>query len=120
MKTEFDFDKKFDFDKIGKREPYSVPAGFYETLGREIVANAGIHRKKSPVWRWVITAVTSAAAVAAIMTVFVMPQKNYAANAPCSLEDVELSFGRLQSDDRDYLLETYEEDIFLTQTTIEE
>ncbi|MCM1483302.1 MAG: hypothetical protein NC043_03130 [Muribaculaceae bacterium] len=110
MKTEF------DFNKIGKREPYSVPDGYFDMLDHKIMTAAVAAKSRIPVWRWVLTCVSSVAAVAVIMVTFMaMPQKNIS----CTMDDVELTFTKLHADDREYFLETYEDDIFLTQITEE-
>lgn len=111
---------KTEFDNIGKREPYTVPAGFYESLERKIIAGTvGSPKKKRNTQRWILTAISSAAAIAVIVIMFAMPKNNYAPITPCSIEDVEMRFAQLQPSDRDYLIETYEEDIFLSQITEE-
>lgn len=114
MKTEF------DFDKIGKREPYSVPDGFYGSLESRIKASANVPRKGRRIWRRAVIGTSTAAAAAIGLIILSTPQKDDAAIAQCSIEAVEIRFADLQADDREFLLETYEEDIFLTQTTTEE
>ena len=39
MNTEFDFNKseKFDFDKVGKRMPYSTPEDFFKDMETNIL-----------------------------------------------------------------------------------
>ena len=39
MDTRFDFNKteKFDFDKVGKRMPYSTPEGFFKEMEANIL-----------------------------------------------------------------------------------
>lgn len=39
MDTNFDFNKteKFDFDKVGKRMPYSTPEGFFKEMEANIL-----------------------------------------------------------------------------------
>ncbi|EKC62085.1 hypothetical protein OBE_08150, partial [human gut metagenome] len=58
MDTNFDFNKtgKFDFEKVGKRMPYSTPEGFFkemeanilEQVKNDIPAPVRIQPKKRP------------------------------------------------------------------------
>lgn len=41
-------EKNFDFNKIGKRMPYTVPEGFFDEMERDIMQQAGIMRTEAP------------------------------------------------------------------------
>ena len=79
MDTKFDFNKteKFDFDKVGKRMPYSTPEGFFKDMEANIleaVKNDSpkpvkIERKKRPLMRVMWTAMLAVAASVAVLLV---------------------------------------------------
>lgn len=110
MKTDF------DFDRIGRREPYRVPDGFFDTLEDRIVARAkASEQRRVPRWRLWLTGVASAAAVAVVLIVVSVgiPQQNFAATRTATIEDVEKSFDVLSEADRDYLIDAYLQDPFI-------
>lgn len=110
----------FDFKNVGKREPYTVPYGFFDTLPNTIV-NRIEHetpRRVSP-WRTWLTGVASVAAVASVLIIVAIgfPQKNIAATRSYSFEDVERSFDVLSETDRDIFIDTYRYDTFINEQT---
>lgn len=108
-------EKNFDFNKIGKRMPYTVPDGFFDELEQNVMLKAGIGqtetvRRKRPLMRVVITALTSAVAAVALFVVF---NAGFSKEATVEFDDVEQAFAQLSSDDQAYMLQVYQEDIFL-------
>lgn len=107
----------FDFDKIGRREPYTVPDNFFQAMEDRVMARIAETRGHAgSSWRAVLAWSASIAAVIAVVftigaTAVKRPQ-NYA------IEDVERSFARLSEADQSYLLETYRDDIFDQSLTI--
>lgn len=79
MDTRFNFNKteKFDFDKVGKRMPYSTPEGFFKEMEANILEAVKndtpkpdkIERKKRPLMRVMWTAVLAVAASVAVLLV---------------------------------------------------
>lgn len=65
MKTEF------DFQQVGRRTPYRVPEGFFETFTRQVQAEAQRRRRRCRVRLWLSAA--SVAAVAAVVCAFLLP-----------------------------------------------
>lgn len=110
-------EKNFDFDKIGKRMPYTVPEGFFDEMEQNIMRQAGIKqaetpRRKRPLMRVIITAVTSVAAAVALFVVFNTGMKNENA---VQFNDVEQAFAQLSAEDQAYMLQVYQDDIFLNE-----
>ena len=127
MNTEFDFNKseKFDFDKVGKRMPYSTPEDFFkdvETNILEAVKNdtpkpVKIEHKKRPLMRVMWTAMLAVAASVAVFLVlhidFSAPHPSHPSQTEQELQAVDQAFAQLSAADQAYLLDVYQEDVFL-------
>lgn len=127
MNTEFDFNKseKFDFDKVGKRMPYSTPEDFFkdmETNILEAVKNdtpkpVKIKHKKRPLMRVMWTAMLAVAASVAVLLVlhidFSAPHPSHPSQTEQELQAVDQAFAQLSAADQTYLLDVYQEDVFL-------
>lgn len=127
MNTEFDFNKseKFDFDKVGKRMPYSTPEGFFkdvETNILEAVKNdtpkpVKIEHKKRPLMRVMWTAMLAVAASVVVLLVlhidFSAPHSSHPSQTEQELQAVDQAFAQLSAADQAYLLDVYQEDVFL-------
>ena len=103
----------FNFNNIGKREPYTVPDDFFADLQAKIEQGV-VAKRKARIMPWGI-AISSVASVAAMIAiVFALGLPNHQSTPhKYSLDDVEQSFAQLCEADQQYLLETYQEDIFL-------
>lgn len=126
MNTEFDFNKseKFDFDKVGKRMPYSTPEDFFkdmETNILEAVKNdtpkpVKIKHKKRPLMRVMWTAMLAVAASVAVLLVlhidFSAPHPSHPSQTEQELQAVDQAFAQLSAADQAYLLDVYQEDVF--------
>ena len=127
MDTRFDFNKteKFDFDKVGKRMPYSTPEGFFKDMEANIleaVKNDSpkpvkIERKKRPLMRVMWTAMLAVAASVAVLLVlhidFSAPHSSQPSQTDRELQAVDQAFAQLSAADQAYLLDVYQEDVFL-------
>lgn len=127
MNTEFDFNKseKFDFDKVGKRMPYSTPEDFFkdmETNILEAVKNdtpkpVKIKHKKRPLMRVMWTAMLAVAASVAVLLMlhidFSAPHPSHPSQTEQELQAVDQAFAQLSAADQAYLLDVYQEDVFL-------
>ena len=107
--------KDFDFDKVGKRMPYQVPDSFFAQLEsnvmQEVKSEVAVAKKlrfRRIPWGTIIGA---AAAVALLVTVNL---KSTTVNE-YSAEAVNQAFSQLQPADQAYLLEVYDEDVFLNE-----
>ena len=108
-------EQNYDFSKIGKQMPYTVPDGFYDQLEENVMneVKAQPARKKATVLRMAIRAAIAIAACIALFLVVkkVLPQDNDTITD--DFENVELAFNNLSTEDQDYLLEVYQEELFL-------
>ena len=127
MYAKFNFNKteKFDFDKVGKRMPYSTPEGFFKEMEANILEAVKndtpkpdkIERKKRPLMRVMWTAVLAVAASVAVLLVlhidFSAPHSSQPSQTDRGLQAVDQAFAQLSAADQAYLLDVYQEDVFL-------
>ena len=122
-------EQNYDFSRIGKQMPYTVPDGFFEKLEdsvmekwKEDAISAGEsdkagNAKKAKVIRMALRA---AIAIAACIALFLVVKKVLPQGQDTALDDfdsVELAFSDLSTDDQDYYLDVYEEDdLFINET----
>ena len=108
-------EQNYDLSKIGKQMPYTVPDGFFDKLEENVMneVKAQPAKKKATVIRMAFRAAIAVAACIALFLVFkkVLPQ-DQDTNID-DFENVELAFNNLSTDDQDYLLEVYQEELFL-------
>ena len=127
MDTNFDFNKteKFDFDQVGKRMPYSTPEGFFKDMEANILEQVKddkpkpvrIQPKKRPLMK-VIWAAAMAASVAVLLILhidFAAPHSSLPSQADNEMQAVDQAFAQLSSADQAYLLNVYQEDVFLDE-----
>ena len=108
--------KDFDFNKVGKRMPYQVPDNFFDKLEANVMAEVKAdiaeakQKRKRRIVTWGTTAFASAAAAVALLVTV-----NLKAPSPdkYSSEAVTVAFSQLQPSDQAYLLEVYNEDVFI-------
>lgn len=127
MDTRFDFNKteKFDFDKVGKRMPYSTPEGFFKEMEANILEAVKddtpqplkTEQKKRPLMRVMWTAMLAVAASVAVLLVlhidFSAPHSSQPSQTDQELQAVDQAFAQLSAADQAYLLDVYQEDVFL-------
>ena len=116
-KTIEDMEKTFYFEQVGKRMPYTVPDGFFDKLennvmeevrGKRIEVREYSSRKK--VLRITLR---SLLAVAAAIALFYLVRPLLPKNNVDDFESVELAFNNLSADDQDFLIQVYEDDLFI-------
>lgn len=129
MDTNFDFNKtrKFDFDQVGKRMPYSTPEGFFKEMEANILElvkddkQVPVRRqpKKRPLMKVIWTAAMAVAASVAVLLVlnidFMAPHSSLPSQADNEMQAVDQAFAQLSSADQAYLLNVYQEDVFLDE-----
>ena len=129
MDTNFDFNKtgKFDFGKVGKRMPYSTPEGFFKEMEANILeqvkndklAPVRIQPKKRSLREVIWTAAIAVAASVAVLLVlnidFAAPHSSLPSQADNEMQAVDQAFAQLSSADQAYLLNVYQEDVFLDE-----
>ena len=129
MDTNFDFNKteKFDFGKVGKRMPYSTPEGFFKDMEANILEQVKddkpkpvrIQPKKRPLMKVIWAAAMAVAASVAVLLVlnidFAAPHSSLPSQADKEMQAVDQAFAQLSSADQAYLLNVYQEDVFLDE-----
>lgn len=127
MDTNFDFNKteKFDFGKVGKRMPYSTPEGFFKDMEANILEQVKddkpkpvrIQPKKRPLMKVIWAAAMAVAASVAVLLVlnidFAAPHSSLPSQVDNEMQAVDQAFAQLSSADQAYLLDVYQEDVFL-------
>ena len=109
-------EQNFDFSKIGKQMPYTVPDGFFDQLEENVMSKVTAQPAKTKKATVIRMAIRAAIAIAACIALFlvvrkVLPQGND--TAIDDFENVELAFNNLSTEDQDYLLEVYQEELLL-------
>ena len=127
MDANFDFNKteKFDFCKVGKRMPYSTPDDFFKDMEANILEQVKddkpkpvrIQPKKRPLMKVIWAAAMAVAASVAVLLVlnidFAAPHSSLPSQADNEMQAVDQAFAQLSSADQAYLLDVYQEDVFL-------
>lgn len=127
MDANFDFNKteKFDFGKVGKRMPYSTPDDFFKDMEANILeqvkndkpAPVRIQPKKRSLRKVIWTAAIAVAASVAVLLVlnidFAAPHSSLPSQVDNEMQAVDQAFAQLSSADQAYLLDVYQEDVFL-------
>lgn len=113
-KIEIIMEKKFDFNQIGKRMPYSTPDNFFDKLEKEVKASLPTECK--PKRTRVITLAVLSAAASLLLLIGIgttIDSKNNAANEDkCNMVAVEQAFNNLDDNDQVTLLSIYQDDVF--------
>lgn len=127
MDANFDFNKtgKFNFDQVGKRMPYSTPEGFFKDMEANILEQVKddkpkpvrIQPKKRPLMKVIWAAAMAVAASVAVLLIlnidFAAPHSSLPSQADKEMQAVDQAFAQLSSADQAYLLDVYQEDVFL-------
>lgn len=107
--------EKFDFDRIGKRMPYTTPDGFFDDMGNSVMQcikqEVRPLKPKRNLQLWYSLAGGLVAASIALVIVFAP----FHTQTKKSFEDVEEAFANLSSSDQDYLFTTYQYDLFMNE-----
>lgn len=114
-------DKNFDFNQVGKRMPYSTPDDFFAKMQSDILdavqdtsmKNTDVKTKKRTVRRWLWPVSLSAAAVAAMFVINIHFLSPNTPTASSDIQDVEQAFAQLSEGDQAYILEVYQDDMFI-------
>ena len=129
MDTNFDFNKtgKFNFGQVGKRMPYSTPEGFFKEMEANILEQVKddkpkpvrIQPKKRLLIRGIWAAAMAVAASVAVLLVlnidFAAPHSSLPSQTDNGIQAVDQAFAQLSSADQAYLLNVYQEDVFLDE-----
>ena len=127
MDAKFNFNntEKFDFSKVGKRMPYSTPDDFFKDMEANILEQVKddkpkpvrIQPKKRPLMKVIWAAAMAVAASVAVLLIlnidFAAPHSSLPSQADKEMQAVDQAFAQLSSADQAYLLDVYQEDVFL-------
>lgn len=141
MDTKFDFNEtgKFDFKQVGRRMPYTTPDGFFKDMEKNILEavkddtpqavkiqpqSVKVQPKKPPVFKMIWAAAIAVAASVAVLLVLnidfsaadsslASSHSSQPSQAKSDLEQVDQAFAQLSEADQAYLLDVYQEDVFL-------
>ena len=117
-----DMDKNFDFNQVGKRMPYSTPDDFFAKMQSNILdavqdmpqKNTKIKTNRRTVRKWLWPVSLSAAA--AVVAMFVINIHFLAPNTPTAssdIQDVEQAFAQLSECDQAYIVDVYQDEVFI-------
>lgn len=101
----------YNFDNIGKKMPYRVPDGFFDDMEDSITSRALSYSKKNLISKILYWGVASAAAIAALIIVAIPGDSN----EKTEFADIAQAFDNLSDADQAYLIEIYQDDIFINQ-----
>lgn len=107
--------KDFDFNRIGKRMPYLTPQGFFDEMEENLLKEVRTEPIASPKHKFLsIRFITGIAVAASITLLFIFNLKNHESHSNGFLK-VEQAFSNLSSEDQTYMLEVYQDDIFMNE-----
>ena len=121
--------------KLNKRLPYSVPDGFFDVMEANVMAkikaDAGInvggdkadtqmrdkqYRKTTTHTRTIsLSILAMAASLLLLFTIF--SQSTKTAQQTNGMESIDMAFSQLNTDDQAFLMEIYDDDMFLDDAT---
>lgn len=122
----------FDFNKIGKRMPYSTPEGFFDTMEDDIMKRIhDLPSAESPTDNLADTeqadtiaahtpskvrtiALRIMAAAAVIALAFIVSMKTGSKPAD-TMDEVDKAFSQLSTADQQFMLSVYQADIFMSE-----
>ena len=115
-----DMDKQFDFEQLGKRMPYNVPDGFFDQLEQNVMAevtagNIATEKPKQKARTVKMTFRILLTAAAAVALFFVVTKNMPSDTTEDSFANVELAYNNLSPEDQEFLIEIYEEDVFMIE-----
>ena len=114
-------EKNFDFNQVGKRMPYFTPDDFFAKMQSNILdavqdmpqKNTEIKTNRRTVRKWLWPVLLSAAAVAAMLVIHIHYLAPNTPTASSDIQDVEQAFAQLSEGDQAYILDVYQDDVFI-------
>lgn len=108
-------EKNFDFKTVGKRMPYVMPEGFLADMESRVMesveANAAA-KGKSRIYHLF----RSMVAAAAVATLFIVCHSAIQPRHMRVYSDLDQAFENLSHDDQQFLIDDYDNDVFLSDT----
>ena len=123
-----DMNKEYNFDRVGKRMPYSMPADFFGRMQAEVLAQVDREEEeKAKAKRMrhrarLVRLYSSVAAVAASICLVVLVGKSFLYSEPSQssqnihvgMAKVDRAYDNLSQEEQEELNATYENDIYLS------
>ena len=110
-------EQDFDFEKMRKRMPYNVPDGMFDEMRDRVWLKLKEEQKKRHrrMYRLVTGSVLAvAASVILLFTLFLNKPSTVAGK---DLQAIDQAYNNLSPEDQTYLMEAYQNDVFLTENT---
>lgn len=124
-------------EKLNKRLPYSVPDGFFDVMEANVMAKikadaeAGTSiggdkadtqmlnkRYRKTIKRTRAISLSFLAMAASLLLLFtILPKNTKTAQQTNDLESIDKAFSQLSTDDQTFLMEVYDDDMFLDDAT---
>lgn len=106
--------EKFDFGNIGKRMPYTMPPDTFDEMEANVFARMKEDKRSTTLHRFIrwgsVSAIAAAASVALLLTI-----KPARMTQDEQLSLIDMAYANLSEEDQDFLMETYQEDVFINQ-----
>lgn len=124
-------------EKLNKRLPYSVPDGFFDVMEANVMAkikadaeagtSVGDDKADTQMWnkryrktikRTRTISLSILAMAASLLLLFtILPKNTKTAQQTNDLESIDKAFSQLSTDDQTFLMEVYDDDMFLDDAT---
>lgn len=122
-------------EKLNKRLPYSVPDGFFDVMEANVMAkikaDAGINvggdkadtqmrdkRYRKTIKRTRTISLSFLAMAASLLLLFtILPKSTKTTQQTNDMESIDKAFSQLSTDDQTFLMEVYDDDMFLDDAT---
>ncbi len=121
--TNSDAAHRFSFDQVGKRMPYTMPHGFLDDLEANVLATVAADAPVAPIAAaqptvkrrsYLKVVWLSALSTAAAITLFLVMHTGFTASADApSWQTVDEAFAQLSDEDQAFLIDVYQDDVFL-------
>lgn len=124
-------------EKLNKRLPYSVPDGFFDVMEANVMAkikadaeagtSVGDDKADTQMWdkryrktikRTRTISLSLLAMAASLLLLFtIFPKSTKTAQQTNDMESIDKAFSQLSTDDQTFLMEVYDDDMFLDDAT---
>jgi hypothetical protein len=124
-------------EKLNKRLPYSVPDGFFDVMEANVMAkikadaeagtSVGDDKADTQMWdkryrktikRTRTISLSILAMAASLLLLFtIFPKSTKTAQQTNDMESIDKAFSQLSTDDQTFLMEVYDDDMFLDDAT---
>lgn len=124
-------------EKLNKRLPYSVPDGFFDVMEANVMAkikadaeagtSVGDDKADTQMWdkryrktikRTRTISLSFLAMAASLLLLFtILPKTTKTAQQTNDMENIDKAFSQLSTDDQTFLMEVYDDDMFLDDAT---